>query len=227
MKSKIILTIIMAFAIMLIAGCSKEIKDIEKYEEKATKYLSEKYDEDFDVLESYINNDNGQHVVVLTNNDGILTNVNAKIDEPYDFSDDYANALASYELKDNIDTSFLEGHGIAKLYVNLKTENKKNPDVSLNNIKSSTLVIGIYNAPGDLVVRNLYDLYKEFTAYNYNNATMIVMFAEKSENFENCINNFNTYTEIGNTKEIKTLYKTVNIKESNLNLDNFKKLFKP
>lgn len=227
MKSKIILTIIMAFAIMLIAGCSKEIKDIEKYEEKATKYLSEKYDENFDVLESYINNDNGQHVVVLTNNDGVLINVNASIDKPYDFSDDYANALASYELKGSVDTSFLEGHGIAKLYVDLKTENKKNPDVSLNNIKSSTLVVGIYNAPGDLVVRNLYDLYKEFMAYNYNNATMVVMFAEKSENFENCINNFDTYTEIGNTKEIKTLYKTVNITDNDLNSENFKKLFKP
>ena len=227
MKNKIKLTIIMVFAIMLIAGCSKEIKDIEKYEEKATKYLSEKYDENFDVLESHIKNDNGQHVVVLTNNDGVLINVNAKIDEPYDFSDDYTNALASYELKDSVDTSFLEGHGIAKLYVDLKTENKKNLNISLNNIKSSTLVVGIYNAPGDLVVRNLYDLYKEFMAYNYNNATMVVMFAEESDNFKNCINNFDTYTEIGSTKEIKTLYKTINIKENNLNLDNFKKIFLP
>ena len=227
MKNKIKLTIIMVFAIMLIAGCSKEIKDIEKYEEKATKYLSEKYDENFDILESHIKNDNGQHVVVLTNNDGILINVNASIDKPYDFSDDYVNALASYELKDSVDTSFLEGHGIAKLYVDLKTENKKNPDISLNNIKSSTLVVGIYNAPGNLVVRNLYDLYKEFMAYNYNNATMVVMFAEESDNFKNCINNFNTHTEIGSTKEIKTLYKTINIKENNLNLDNFKKIFLP
>ena len=225
MKNKAISIFIIITIILCFVGCGKNIKDIEKYEEKAVDYICEKYASEFTLVESYVNKEI-LHTIVVTDNNGVIVNVSANVDRPYDFFDDYIDALASFELKDNVDLSFLDKeHGRAKLYVELKEKNIEK--LTTDNIESSVLVVGLYSAPGNLIVRNLYDLYKEYTANEYKNATMIVMFAENTNNFNSCINNYGMCDKIGLTKDINTIYKTVNIEDNDLNLENFKSLFKP
>lgn len=179
------------------------------------------------MVESHIDKA-GQHTIVFQDEDGLLINVFADIETPYTFSDNYADALASHQMADIVDLSFLDKeHGRAKLYIKSKSADAENISTEKNSVESCSLVIGLYSAPGDLIVRNLYDLYKELDTYGYNNTTITVVFAEKSDNFTNYINNYNLYNKIEFTKDVKTIYKTVNIEEKNLNFENFKKLFLP
>ncbi len=224
---KTLLIIVTILVIVLSVGCSKEIRDIEKYERRADIYITEKYGVDFEVVESYINK-SGQHTIVVQNKENLLVNICADIETPYTFSDNYADTLASHQMADIVDLSFLDKeHGRAKLYVKVINTDVENIDTGKDNIESCSLIVGLHSAPGDLIVRNLYDLYKELDTYCYNNTTITVVFAEKSDNFSNCINNYILYQEIELTKELKTIYKTVNIEEKNLNFENFKKLFLP
>lgn len=227
MMRKIIMILVTIIIIVLCVGCSKQIKDIEKYEKKAIAYITQKYDVKFSVVESYVN-EGEQHTVVVKEENNVLVNVCADSEKPYEFWDNYADALLSYQMADIVDLSFLdEEHGLVKLYIKSKGADTENIDTEKDNIESCSLVVGLYSAPGDLIVRNLYDLYKELGTYDYNNTTITVVFAEKSDNFSNCINNYILYQEIELTNELKTIYKTVNIEEKNLNFENFKKLFLP
>lgn len=198
-----------------------------QYADLMLNYIVDKCKKNFNVVETYFPEE-GFNTSMLINTlvvqdveTGMLVNVYALLGEPYDFYDNYATSLASFMLKDRIDTSEIDAFATAKLYVYLKEEDINNLDISDANISKTTLVINVTAEPSEAVFESLYEVYNELCAIESNFTRMLVGFTEEAEVFQKYTNNFDFYGDRSWENYDGQVYAKMKITDKGLSYEEF------
>lgn len=202
----------------------------EEYAQMMLEYIENRYQRDFEIInytfpEEGFNTAHQQNFLLVKETQrGVVTHVYSTLGSPYTYYDAYVSDLASWENRQLIDCSAIEGLGSAKLYLYLREENVSAPDISKENVSRVVLVANITQKPDAETLEKLYTVYRELFALDYEHIFLIAGFTEQSDVFDNYIRSYRVFGKKKWVDYDGNVYATLTAQDAGLTSEAFQNL---
>lgn len=202
----------------------------EEYAQMMLGYIEKKYATDFEIInyifpEEGFNTNSLQSILLVKETQrGIITHVYATLGSPYIYYDAYVSDLASWENRQLVDCSALDGLGSAKLYFYLRDEDVNALDISKENVSRVVLLVNITQKPDTEILKKLYAVYQELFTLDYEYVFLVAGFTEQSADFDNFVQSYRVF---GKKKWVDyggNVYATLTAQDAGLTFEAFQNL---
>ena len=189
-------------------------------------YIESKYGVEFRVQEfifpeAGINSGMQENVLVVQDPSGITANVSARMGTPYNYYDDYADALGAARIQSSLNLSELHKWGNAQLYAVMKTSDISKIDASAAGVSSVTLVVNIPQPYSEGAMQSLYNVYSQICDAGYQKLYLIAWFTDGSAEFDQAVNNYRIYGKSDWLNYSGTVHAALKITAAGLPYDDF------
>jgi len=211
-------------------GSKTRSENDQEYAQMMLKYIEGKYNKDFEIIE-YIfpeegfNTDHLQNfLLVKETQSGVITHVYSMQGEPYTYYDEYVSDLISFNNRQLVNCTSLNGLGSEKLYFYLRNEDLNSPDYSKENVSKVVLVVNITRKPETDTMEKLYEVYKNLFTLDYENVFLVVAFTEENKNFDDYVQYYRVLGKKDWVDYNGKVYATLSVTEADLTFNAFQNL---
>ena len=211
-------------------GAKTRKESNEEYAQMMLGYIEKKYATDFEIV-NYIfpqegfNTEHLQSVLLVKNTqNGVVSHVYATLGSPYTYYDDYVSDLASWQNRQLVDCSALDGLGSAKLYLYLRDEDMNAPNIFKENVSRVVLLVNVTQKPDTETMEKLYSVYQELFALDYDYIFLAIGFTEQSEDFDKYVQFYRVFGKKNWADYNGNVYATLSAQDAGLTFEAFQNL---